>query len=161
MICCVCLPCLPCLPCAWCACQSGAFGTVYNVKHRRLGRMYAMKQLAQGLSGGELWASTPDKRRPRTGGGRPRTAARVEESQAAAEREGAVARWVGKSGDSAHGEYKCAVTLRNDGELALTFADHVTYFAKRSDEAGQDAGGSSEPTGARNHCQCYRLCSVQ
>lgn len=79
------LLCVPavCLVCA--CCESGAFGTVYKVKHRRLGRMYAMKQLAQGqLSGGELWASTPDKRRPRTGGGRPRTAARVEESQAAA-----------------------------------------------------------------------------
>ncbi len=60
---------------------NGAFGTVYKVKHRRLGRMYAMKQLAQGLQGGAQWASTP--RRPQTGG-RPRTAARVEETQAAA-----------------------------------------------------------------------------
>jgi hypothetical protein len=60
----------------------GAFGTVYKVRHRRLGGQCAMKLLAQGLSGGELWASTP--RRPQTGGGRPRTAARVEESQAAA-----------------------------------------------------------------------------
>lgn len=60
---------------------NGAFGTVYKVKHRRLGRMYAMKQLAQGLHGGAQWASTP--RRPHTGG-RPRTAARIEETQAAA-----------------------------------------------------------------------------
>ena len=60
----------------------GAFGTVYKVRHRRLGGQCAMKLLAQGLSGGELWASTP--RRPQTGGGRPRTAARVEESQVAA-----------------------------------------------------------------------------
>lgn len=60
---------------------NGAFGTVYKVKHRRLGRMYAMKQLAQGIQGGAQWASTP--RRPQTGG-RPRTAARVEETQVAA-----------------------------------------------------------------------------
>ena len=51
----------------------GAFGTVYKVRHRRLGGMFALKQLA-GLSGGEKWASTP--RRPGT--------ARVEESQVAA-----------------------------------------------------------------------------
>lgn len=59
---------------------NGAFGTVYKVRHRRLGRMYAMKELAHGR-GGAPCAFTP--RRPQTGG-RPRTAARVEESQAAA-----------------------------------------------------------------------------